>query len=88
MSSYFDWRAPWWNASAACMLHAPTSCALQSGGQCCVVVDVNWRRVFWPGDEAAAKSEILQYIAQAADILKVTDEVSTTDLSGAAQPQR
>ena len=49
--------------------------ALQSGGQCCVVVDVNWRRVFWQGDEAAAKSEILEYITQAADILKVTDEV-------------
>jgi fructokinase len=39
-----------------------------------VVVDVNWRPVFW-GDEAAAKAAVLPY-AQQAHILKVTDEAS------------
>lgn len=38
-----------------------------------VIIDVNWRPVFWQ-DEAAAKAAIAEYIQQA-DILKVTDEV-------------
>jgi sugar/nucleoside kinase (ribokinase family) len=38
-----------------------------------VVIDVNWRPVFWD-DEAAAKEAVLQYCQQA-DVLKITDEV-------------
>jgi fructokinase len=45
-------------------------------GHCTVVVDVNWRPVFW-GDEAVAKAAVLPY-AQQAHILKVTDEASKT----------
>ncbi|EFN55549.1 hypothetical protein CHLNCDRAFT_134013 [Chlorella variabilis] len=42
--------------------------AAKEGGSCCVIIDVNWRPVFWD-DEAAAKAAVLQYIQQA-DILK------------------
>ena len=38
-----------------------------------MVLDVNWRPVFWD-DEATAKATVLEYIKQA-HILKVTDEV-------------
>lgn len=44
----------------------------KEGGRCCVVIDVNWRPVFWD-DEAAAKEAVLQYCQQA-DVLKITDE--------------
>lgn len=58
------------------------------GGSCCVIIDVNWRPVFWD-DEAAAKAAVLQYIQQA-DILKVTDEASAgrscVDAGGPAVP--
>lgn len=43
------------------------------GGHTTVVIDVNWRPVFWD-DETAAKAAVLEYIQQA-HILKVTDEV-------------
>lgn len=46
--------------------------AAKEGGGCCVIIDVNWRPVFWD-DERAAKTTIVEYIQQA-DILKVTDE--------------
>ncbi|KAI7846208.1 hypothetical protein COHA_000278 [Chlorella ohadii] len=46
--------------------------AAREGGHTTVVIDVNWRPVFWD-DEAAAKSAVLDYIQQA-HILKVTDE--------------
>lgn len=46
--------------------------AAREGGHTTVVIDVNWRPVFWD-DEAAAKAAVLEYIQQA-HILKVTDE--------------
>lgn len=51
-----------------CSHHKP-----MQGGHTTVVIDVNWRPVFWD-DEAAAKATVLEYIKQA-HILKVTDEV-------------
>lgn len=47
---------------------------LLQGSHCTVVIDVNWRPVFWD-DEASAKATVLEYIQQA-HILKVTDEVT------------
>jgi fructokinase len=44
----------------------------KKGGHCAVVVDVNWRPVFWP-DVAIARKEIEDFVSSA-DILKVTDE--------------
>ncbi|KAL4432540.1 hypothetical protein ABPG77_000477 [Micractinium sp. CCAP 211/92] len=44
----------------------------REGSHCTVVIDVNWRPVFWD-DEASAKATVLEYIQQA-HILKVTDE--------------
>lgn len=44
------------------------------GGHTVVVIDVNWRPVFWD-DERAAKAAVLAYIQQA-HVLKVTDEAS------------
>ncbi|PSC74999.1 Haloalkane dehalogenase [Micractinium conductrix] len=46
--------------------------AAREGNHCTVVLDVNWRPVFWD-DEATAKATVLEYIKQA-HILKVTDE--------------
>jgi fructokinase len=46
--------------------------AAKSSRSCIVIIDVNWRPVFWP-DVDAAKDIIKEFVAQA-DILKVTDE--------------
>eukprot|EP00891_Asterochloris_glomerata_P005596 jgi/Astpho2/5596/fgenesh1_pm.00079_%23_26_t len=37
---------------------------------CCVLVDVNWRPVFWAGQEDTARDTIFQYTSKA-DVLKV-----------------
>jgi fructokinase len=47
--------------------------AAKKGGKCLVVVDVNWRPVFW-GDAGAARAAVLDFVAAAADVLKVSDE--------------
>ena len=61
----------------------PTACqSAAQGGHTTVVIDVNWRPVFWD-DEAAAKAAVLDYIQQA-HILKVTDEVSNAGCRRAA----
>lgn len=44
----------------------------RSSKKCAVMVDVNWRPVFW-GDEDEARKVIVPYV-QEADLLKVTDE--------------
>lgn len=46
--------------------------AAKSSRSCIVIIDVNWRPVFWPNTEVA-KGVIKDFVAQA-DILKVTDE--------------
>lgn len=55
------------------LAHLPPAALGAQGGHSTVVIDVNWRPVFWD-DEAAAKAAVLEYIQQA-HILKVTDEV-------------
>lgn len=44
-----------------------------SKGHCIVIIDVNWRPVFWTIPPEEARLKIKDYITQA-DILKVTDE--------------
>lgn len=46
--------------------------AAKSGDKCTVVIDVNWRPVFW-SDVDAAKKVVREFVPRA-DILKVTDE--------------
>lgn len=46
----------------------------QKGGKCVIIIDVNWRPVFWTIPHDQARSIILQYIHHYADIVKVTDE--------------
>ena len=56
----------------AAALRAAVAAAKASGGRCSVVIDVNWRPVFWK-DPAAARGTVLAFLPSA-DILKVTDE--------------
>lgn len=44
----------------------------KSGDQCTVIIDVNWRPVFW--SDLTAARQIVKDFVPAADILKVTDE--------------
>lgn len=46
----------------------------QKGGKCTIIIDVNWRPVFWTIPHDQARSIISEYIHQYADIVKVTDE--------------
>lgn len=46
--------------------------AAKAGAKCLVVIDVNWRPVFWD-DLDAAKETVREYLRYA-DIVKVTDE--------------
>lgn len=46
--------------------------AAKGGQRCVVIVDVNWRPVFW-GDQEAARRAVQEFVP-AADLLKVSDE--------------
>ena len=46
--------------------------AAKSSDKCTVIIDVNWRPVFWE-DLSAAKQVVIDFVSNA-DILKVTDE--------------
>jgi fructokinase len=58
-------------AGSAAALRAAVAAA-RAGGRAVIVVDVNWRPVFWP-DAEGARAEVAGMAAEA-DILKVTDE--------------
>lgn len=56
---------------SAAAIHRAVAAA-QRGGTCTLIIDVNWRPVFWD-DSEAARQTVLQFVS-AANILKVTDE--------------
>ncbi|KAG1669402.1 hypothetical protein FOA52_004053 [Chlamydomonas sp. UWO 241] len=58
-------------AYPACRAAMKAAVAAAKEGGCKVLVDVNWRPVFWE-DHAAAKKEITEFL-QDADLLKISD---------------